>query len=376
MCRFSTLFLAASVSSAARVVKRGQQTIDNDGDGLDDNFEMQCAQRFKPVMYLHTDERYGPNTAESYMQTCNLRDQDSCSSWSSMLEAVQQQAKQTKQGVNVTRANCPYQTAIASRLAGCWWRDRDDTIGAATAELIGQYEEGNAGSKYLRCLGCSGGNCHDMGKDQPGAGGVTDEEGLRRVPFYVHVVPDDRFGRPVINIQYWFFYPFNGPTIGFGVHQGDWEHIAMIVDDTCTNRLKYRTSSHGSGNGMESWKDEGTGDVEYENGALVHYSAVNSHAGFMTEGEHDGGTIITKDYTNKGPRWYPDELVNVGETTCSGGGRRPMSNATAFVDFGGRWGTTSAFDGVLSGLPAVGSLCPSGPGWQFNKNTPIGCRNR
>merc|ERR1740121_728789 len=135
---------------------------------------------------------------------------------------------------------------------------------------------------YLRCLGCSGQNCNNMGRNNEGSNGVLDEEGLRRVPFYVHVLPDNRFERPMIHIQYWFFYPFNGPTITFGVHQGDWEHLSMLVDDTCTTRLKYRWQSHGFSSG---WLDEGSDPaVEYENGHMVSYSAYNSHAGFMTEG--------------------------------------------------------------------------------------------
>merc|ERR1740120_601079 len=122
----------------------------------------------------------------------------------------------------------------------------------------------------------------------------------------------------------------------------------MRLDGNCTSRISYRSSAHGGGKG---WMEEGT--VQVEDGALVSYSAVNSHAGFMTEGTHEGGTIITKDYTDKGPRWFPDELVNVGETTCSGDGLRPMSPATAFVDFAGSWGTDSAFDGVMYGVPTI-----------------------
>jgi len=347
-----------------------QTTVDNDGDGLDDAFEMQCAQRFKPVMYLHSDERYGPGKVDDYLRSCKLRRMDSCSSFASLAEG----AETDQEGGNASRASCPSSRAIAIRQAGCWWRDKDDTLGDASSELLGQYREYSGGEEklYLRCLGCHGNKCNDMGMDKEGARGVLTEEGLRETPFHVHVVPDNRFGRPMINIQYWFWYPFNGPTLSFGVHQGDWEHFAILVDDTCTNRLKYRSVSHGG----SGWQEEGTGDVEFENGAIVTYAAVNSHAGYMTAGEHKGGTIVSKDYTNKGRRWYPDELVNVGETTCSGGGRRPMSNATAFVDFVGWWGTASAFDGVLETLPLVGSLCPSGPGWQFNKETPFGCRSR
>lgn len=358
--------LACAAAMRTRRKRTDKRIVDNDGDGLDDDFEMACAQKFKPVMYLHSREKYGPGVVEDYLQSCTLRSMDSCSKWTSLLEVNET----SEQEVNLSRASCPYATAISTRLAGCWWRDKDKTLGAASAELLGQNH--SRGSLYLRCLNCAGTKCNDMGMDRGSARGVLGEEALRDVPFYVHVTPDNRFGRPMINIQYWFFYKFNGPTLSFGVHQGDWEHLGMLVDSTCTNRLKYRATAHGG----SGWSDEGTGNVEIENGALVTYAAVHSHAGFMTEGTHEGGTVITKDYTDKGHRWYPKELVNVGETTCSGGGRKPMSAATAFVDYGGSWGTDSAFDGVLSGLPVVGALCPGGPGWQFNKETPYRCRTR
>jgi len=341
--------------------KAKEAKVDNDGDGLDDNFEMRCAEKFKPVTYLHSDEKYGPSTVEDYLRNCVVRKLHSCSRWTSLVEEEQGEQKS-----NASRANCPYSRSMGSRLPSCWFRDKDRTLGRATPELLGKYQ--NDGSVYLRCLGCHGTKCNDMGARRSEARGVLTTEGLRKVPYYVHVSPYTE-GR--IHIQYWFHYPFNGPTLGFGVHQGDWEHLAMLVDGTCSRRLQYRTSAHGGGDG---WKKEVTGKVEYEHGAMVSYQAVNSHAGFMTEGSHEGGTIITRDKTNKGPRWFPDHLVNVGETTCSGGGRKPMSAATAFVDFGGKWGTVSAFDGVLTGLPKIGEICPGGPSWQFNKHTVFGCR--
>merc|ERR1719330_1567254 len=142
--------------------------------------------------------------------------------------------------------------------------------------MLGRYQ--NRDGMYLRCLGCHGNKCNDMGQGKSGTRGALTPEELRSVPYYVHVSPESG----AINIQYWFFYPFNGPTIGFGVHQGDWEHLSMIVDDTCTDRLKYRWQSHAFSSG---WLDEGSDPaVEYENGAMVYYSAVNSHAGKMTEG--------------------------------------------------------------------------------------------
>jgi hypothetical protein len=59
-----------------------------------------------------------------------------------------------------------------------------------------------------------------------------------QVPAYVHLVehvegegqrPDEEW----IDIQYWFFYAFNGPVVAAlptaGIHEGDWEHCTVRV---------------------------------------------------------------------------------------------------------------------------------------------------
>merc|ERR1712178_262694 len=95
---------------------------------------------------------------------------------------------------------------------------------------------------------------------------------------------------------------------------------------------------------------------------MVVYSAINSHATYLSVGEHDGGTVITKDYTSKGDRWFPDVLINAGEKTNSRPGYRPMGADNAWVDYTDVWGSNSAFDGSLNN-----GACDSGPHLQWQK---------
>lgn len=330
--------------------------IDADGDGMDDNFEMQCAQKFKPAVYLHKDEKYGPEHVDKYLKSCQLRQLGSCAARDGVLQSAAQ---------NLTSEVelCLWTTAVTSRYVGCGWKDPDSTIGDASPVAISSRNDPH----YLRCLNCAGSKCDGMGAEHDEAKGIHGTDALKDMPFYIHVFPEDANGVKTVQVQYWFFYAFNGPTLTFGTHQGDWEHFSVRLNSQCTERLGYRTFAHGT---PPPWTNSSEG-VTMEDGVMAVYSAVNSHATYLTEGEHDGGTIITKDYTNKGDRWYPDTLVNPGETTCLGDGRRPMSDQMMFLDFGGEWGSNSAFDGVTDG-----GLCPSGPHWSYNSDLVSGnpCR--
>lgn len=342
--------------------KKGLDAVaDADGDGLDDAFEMQCATKFQPVVYLDKKEKYGPDTVESYFETCALRKQNPCSNLGSLL----QRSNTTNQGANGLDS-CLWKTSVAVRGVKCGFKDKDETLGTpVTAALLAE-QQGCSGC-YLRCLGCNGDKCNAMGADRDAAKGVHGEDALKKVPFYVHVMPDSSQVEGGIQIQYWFFYPFNGPTIGFGTHQGDWEHFSVITDAKCEKVQKFRAYAHGQ---SDQWFDIESGEASTEDGHLVAYSAVNSHATYLTEGSHGGGTAITKDYTSKGDRWFPDNLINPGEQTCATAGRAPMSEDFAYVDYGGNWGSASMFDGVLSGVQVIGEACPSGPHWSYTSDTP------
>jgi hypothetical protein len=60
---------------------------------------------------------------------------------------------------------------------------------------------------------------------------------------YVHVYPRVDGG---INVQYWFFYPYNEAPLFFD-HEGDWEHITVDLSSSGIPRAVY-FSEHGNNN--------------------------------------------------------------------------------------------------------------------------------
>lgn len=327
---------------------------DLDGDGLDDGFELACAQKFKPVVYLAEREEYGPTTVEKFLQGCQLRKYGSCST------TYRERAQPHGNPLNQTGL-CLWETAVAIRYAACGFQDPDKTIGHVEASTLatkaGSENCAGSGNCYIRCLACQQtGKCNNLGMDQAGARGMHGEEALANNPFYVHVFPD--VGGSV-QIQYWFFYAFNGPTDGFGTHQGDWEHFSVRTDRNCLSRLGYVPFAHGD---PPAWTNA---TLEEEGGHAVVYSAINSHATYLTVGTHPGGTPISHDYTSKGDRWFPKALINGGESTCAKSGRQPMQADTTWIDYTDVWGSDSGFDGSLNN-----GACDSGPHLQWNQQMP------
>jgi len=336
---------------------------DLDGDTMPDTLEMTCAEKFKPIVYLEKDEQFGPSSVDEYLTSCRMVQMASCSNWGSLLQINASEIHTAGARDDSSLDGCPAATAIASRSPGCWFKDKDTDLGPATPPGMAKYRFDSKSEYYLRCLNCFGSTNNNMGMNtKPEARGVHGAEALKQVPFIVHVFPDSSVTEKGVQIQYWFFYPFNGPTIGFGTHQGDWEHFSIMANSDCTERVAYKDFAHGS---SDKWQTTFS-SLEEENGSLVLYSAVNSHATYTTEGKHKGGTAVTKDKTSKGDRWFPDVLVNPGETTCTAEGRKPMPG-TEWIDWAGNWGTASAWDGVLTGAwGGAGEACPSGPHFSYN----------
>lgn len=93
-------------------------------------------------------------------------------------------------------------------------------------------------------------------------------------------------------LTYWFFYGYSRyqavPLFG---HQGDWEHVSMVLDGSGRVRGAY-FAAHGRPRRV------GVDDLETYEGRTVVYSARESHASYPTAGEHGHG-----DETDDGPTW-------------------------------------------------------------------------
>ncbi|NOZ09423.1 MAG: Vps62-related protein [Gammaproteobacteria bacterium] len=179
---------------------------------------------------------------------------------------------------------------------------------------------------------------------------------------YAHAKPSTFF-KGGVDIQYWFFYPFNNspdPRVAMGTfnHEGDWELVTVTLDAG----LQFHSALYAAHNGGKRFYPyKGKRRIRFVD--MTHaivYSAAGSHASYPAAGTWPfdlKGTL--KDHVYEGgPRWQTwKSVVNVGERSY------PMNGQT-FIQYGGRWGEVGS-----RALRAVGIEDTSGPmGPAFQKS--------
>ncbi len=106
-------------------------------------------------------------------------------------------------------------------------------------------------------------------------------------------------GEDYVDIQYWFFSPYNGgghitdyanyflafiPELianEYGHHEGDWEHITVRVNRDSKEIMSVYFSQHGSG----EWLSD-VNKLERKGNQIYVYSSLDGHASFYSGGEH------------------------------------------------------------------------------------------
>lgn len=154
-----------------------------------------------------------------------------------------------------------------------------------------------------------------------------DEESTRRgflgsAACYAHTLPYTDY----TDIQYWFFYPYNGDItpgpLNFA-HEGDFEHITVRVSYS-GEMVQAFYAAHGEEGRWHSPKDI----TINSSGRPVVYSAKSSHASYLTSGEQKRESFLPNDHTaDGGPVWNTwDNLSRLDETNPN------------WIRFSGRWG--------------------------------------
>ncbi len=135
------------------------------------------------------------------------------------------------------------------------------------------------------------------GHDQPVINGDLDGDVLS----FVNV----KLAADVTDIQYWFFYAYNGPGTAYlkrppiplkfetrwqslgdhslepcGQHEGDWEHITVRVANESGEASQVYLSQHGDG----QWCD--VADVSDASGRIRFYASKYGHAAYPTPDRH------------------------------------------------------------------------------------------
>ena len=136
-----------------------------------------------------------------------------------------------------------------------------------------------------------------------------------------------------IVLQYWFFFPYNSWWL-LGRHQGDWEHIAVVLDAQQQPHHAYY-SQHGHPQRWD-WSELTTQGTH-----PVVFTASGSHASYKGASGNDcvGAAAVwgpvLETCSSAGPEWRtwssPGGLVNVGERI------HPRNGAT-WLGYTGLWG--------------------------------------
>jgi hypothetical protein len=143
---------------------------------------------------------------------------------------------------------------------------------------------------------------------------------MLRAKAQVHVLPADSL---TTEIQFWFFYPFNGPgrvevcasskmcddnwLRENGRHYGDWEVVSILVSNNAEELLGVYMSRHRGGEMFERGQDgryhsindfkrvlhfEGLG----RNAHPIVYAAISSHAHYPSAGNQKYERVYQKKY--------------------------------------------------------------------------------
>lgn len=141
----------------------------------------------------------------------------------------------------------------------------------------------------------------------------TDKNGNLKMPIYAIAYVKEREGVPKIYVHYMFLYGHNGGyrplkvnLMKLGEHKADLEHITIEIDQKTKKLERLFLAAHGR-EGV--WMEADHKDLEYEgNTHPVVYSAKGSHATYPRAGVYIRIFGFANDHTKKAVRWDPDVI--------------------------------------------------------------------
>lgn len=253
----------------------------------------QVMERFAPEVHLHPDDSYRPASVNWYLDRTRLR----------LQKRLRRDLHALERG-EVTRGTLPLPS------------------------VAGQSARGSA--------------CSDFFLQIPNDGAELDVRGgaLGSAECYVHVRPvlgDDAF----FDIQYWFFYAYNGAADHHIAHEGDWEHVTVRVTNDAhpaVNRTYFGAHSPGDGGWRTASGAAADGDVSggfswSSGGRPIVFSTNGSHASYPFPGDNQRRWPKAADRTRwGGPIWDTSKSLQL--VAVSG---RP-TGGNEWLTYSGRWG--------------------------------------
>ena len=188
-------------------------------------------------------------------------------------------------------------------------------------------------------------------------------------------------------IQFWFFYPFNGPGRAEvcawsdcctnyqmeegGRHYGDWEHVSLFIDNMTQKLITVYMSRHDSGQWFRRCGGTWSSGLQFSGTHPIIYSAYYSHAHYPSAGKHiyDRAWSYPWKVGELGGTASVDlfDLTDAGESfqTFQPGTYRVISSALPgyavtepeWLEFCGRWGQYERLSDEID-LPLCGQTIP------------------
>ncbi len=259
----------------------------------------QVMERFAPEVHLHPDDSHRPASVDWFLDRTRLR----------LHRRLRRDLRALERG-EVTRETLPLPS------------------------VAGQNASGPA--------------CSDFFLQIPNDGAEIDVRGgaLSSAECYVHVRPvlgDDAF----FDIQYWFFYAYNGASDRHIGHEGDWEHVTVRVTNDArpaVNRIYFGAHSPGDGGWRTASGVSASGETPADSdvsgsftwspgGRAMVFSANGSHASYPSAGDNTRRWPKAADRTRRGgPVWDTGKSLRL--VAVSG----QPSEDNEWLTYSGRWG--------------------------------------
>ncbi len=297
--------------------------------------EAELAVRYAPRVWLHDDERFGPEDPDAFVAASSLR-------WLGRRD----RPTVAKDGPDARRLG----RACASAPGGCYRFG-----GWVASELTRPYTtSAERASELLRARGFFLDPASSVHRGELG------DEIAAPMLYEVR-----RSGGELL-ITYWLFYGYSRPFINVGsdtrhnlldlAHEGDWENVdvALASEGGADAVLRpKRVLFYGHGHPTSrTWAE-----VERVGTHPVVYSALNSHASYPVAAEQRGeGTEVcgpvgcSHDFRNQGMRWDGWE-----------DGRLRSARAQPWYGFGGAWGAAGELPDTTGPLGPSRWKLPSDP---------------
>jgi hypothetical protein len=288
---------------------------DSDQDGLSDDTEARLVERFMPRFHFHHDELFFPTSVDEYLVHTQLYYQQ---------HAYAPHCEFTLHR-DYASFGLPVLTVSSEQYEVCADLTQPSRLRGGGGGVPG------CGYNTLECdllnrtrfniIECSSLSTRVDQTFHLHVGRALRPRFNASVPVYAHVsgVTDTaRFPADHFVVQYWLFYAFNGALddmLQAGAHEGDWEHVSVVVDPSMTYVAGVYMAAHSH---EASWLQPGQFTLADERHVQV-YVALHSHAAYQTPGVKkriDSNimySFLHDHCSDKGYTWAPTEVIHLGE---------------------------------------------------------------